>query len=135
VKIQYVPTEAVHQTWPRVEALLASAIAFSDDYTIEEVKTLVALGQWLLVVATDGPDNEIRGAATVWFFNRPGARIATITAIGGRLITNPDTFEQLKTLVRQFGATALEGAARASIARLWSQYGFTEKYRIVGVKL
>jgi hypothetical protein len=33
------------------------------------------------------------------------------------------------------GATAIEGAARESIARLWQRYGFKEKYRIVGVKL
>jgi len=34
-----------------------------------------------------------------------------------------------------FGATYIEGAARESIARLWTRYGFTEKYRIVGVQI
>jgi hypothetical protein len=58
-----------------------------------------------------------------------------VTTIGGRLISSLDTFEQLKQLMKAFGATALEGAARESIARLWGRYGFAEKYRIVGVKL
>lgn len=133
MKIQHVPLEWVHQTWPQVEAHIASALEFSDDYTLDEVRTLVSTGQWLLLVAVD--EGEVRGAATVWFYNRPRARIAMITAIGGRLISNEDTFEQLKVLMRQFGATALEGAARESIARLWSRYGFNEKYRIVGVEL
>jgi hypothetical protein len=133
VKIQHVPLEWVVSTWPRVEGFIASALEFSDDYTLGEVKTLVATGQWMLLVALDG--ETITGAATVWFFNRPSARVAMITAIGGRLISSADTFEQLQQLMRAFGATALEGAARESIARLWSRYGFTEKYRIVGVKL
>lgn len=133
MKIQHVPDNWVVATWPRVEGFIAKALEFGDDYTLEEVKTLVATGQWMLLVALEG--ETIVGAATVWFFNRPGARVAMVTTIGGRLISSLDTFEQLKQLMKAFGATALEGAARESIARLWSRYGFAEKYRIVGVKL
>jgi 3-methyladenine DNA glycosylase/8-oxoguanine DNA glycosylase len=61
--------------------------------------------------------------------------VAFISTIGGRLISNPDTFEQLKVFVLSQGATVIEGAARESIARLWTRYGFAEKHRIVGVKL
>jgi hypothetical protein len=44
--------------------------------------------------------------------------------------------EQLKALVVARGATELEGAVRESVARLFKQnFGFTEKYRIVGIKL
>ena len=43
--------------------------------------------------------------------------------------------EQLKKLLGTFGATCIEGAERESIARLWSRYGFEEKYRIVGVRI
>lgn len=134
MKIQYVPLEWVNQTWPKVESFIESALEYSNgDYTVEQVKTLVTQGIWMLLVATD--DDGIKGAATVHFYNRPNDRIAFITAIGGRLISNPDTFEQLKVFAASQGATAIEGAARESIARLWTRYGFTEKYRIVGVKL
>jgi hypothetical protein len=91
------------------------------------------MGNWTLLVAVD--DNSVHGAATVDFYNRPNDRVAFLTAIGGRLISSPETFEQLKTLLRGLGATCIEGAARESIARLWSRYGFEEKYRIVGAKL
>jgi hypothetical protein len=131
--IQHVPLEWVPRTWPRVEAFIRSALEFTDDYSVEEVKTLVATGHWMLLVAVDG--ETIHGAATVHFFNRPSTRVAMITAIGGRLVSSTDTFDQLKRLVTAFGATALEGAARPAIARLWSRYGFVEKYQIVGVKL
>ena len=133
MKIQHVPVEWVHQTWPQVTGFLEPAFEFSKEYSLAEVRTLLITGRWTLVVAVE--NERIEGAATVEFLMRPQHRVALITAIGGRLISNPDTFEQLKMLMRSFGATALEGAAREAIARLWSRYGFTEKYRIIGVEL
>ena len=134
MNIQRVDLGHVHQVWPMVETHLASAVEYSKgDYTLESVKVLVATGQWLMLVAVD--DEGVKGAATVVFSSRPHDRVAFITLIGGRLISNEDTFEQLKNLLRSLGATCIEGAARESIARLWTRYGFEEKYRIVGVKL
>jgi len=134
MNIQRVDVGHVHQVWPLVEGHLASALEHSKgDYTLESVKVLLVTGQWLLLVAVD--DDGVQGAATVVFSSRPHDRVAFITLIGGRLISNADTFEQLKNLLRSLGATCIEGAARESIARLWTRYGFEEKYRIVGVKL
>ena len=134
MNIQRVDIGHVHRVWPMVEAHLASAVEHSrGDYTMESVKVLVATGQWLLLVAVN--DEGVKGAATVTFSNRPHDRVAFITLIGGRLISNTDTFEQLKNLLRSLGATCIEGAAREAIARLWTRYGFEEKYSIVGVKI
>lgn len=135
MKIQYVALEWVNYTWDKVEGFIANALAHSNgDYTVEQAKVFVTQGKWALIVAVDD-FGDIHGAATVEFFNRPDDRVAFITTIGGRLVSNADTFEQLKTYARSMGATAIEGAARESIARLWQRYGFKEKYRIVGVKL
>jgi hypothetical protein len=134
MNIQRVDIGHVHQVWPMVEAHLAAAVEYAKgDYTLESVKVLVATGQWLLLVAVD--DEGVKGAATVVFSSRPHDRVAFITLIGGKLISNNDTFEQLKSLLRSLGATCIEGAAREAIARLWTRYGFEEKYRIVGVKI
>ena len=135
MKIQYVALEWVNYTWDKVEGFIANALAHSNgDYTVAQAKVFVTQGKWALIVAVDD-SGDIHGAATVEFFNRPDDRVAFITTIGGRLVSNEDTFEQLKTYARSMGATAIEGAARESIARLWQRYGFKEKYRIVGVKL
>lgn len=134
MKIQYVPQEYVNQTWPQVEAFVVSAFEHSKgDYTAAEAKVMVTTGQWGLLVATE--DTQIHGCALVHFFNRPNDRVCFITAIGGRLISSEDTFAQLKTFALSMGATCIEGAARESVARLWTRYGFAEKYRVVGVKL
>jgi hypothetical protein len=135
MKLQHVPLEWVNYTWDKVEGFISSALVYADgEYTVDQVKSMVTQGKWALLVATDDTGG-ICGAATVEFFNRPNNRVAFITAIGGRLVSNRDTFEQLQTYARSMGATTIEGAARESIARLWRRYGFEEKYRIVGVNL
>ena len=134
MNIQRVDIGHIHQVWPMVEPHIAAALDHAKgEYTLESVKVLLVTGQWLLIVAVD--DEGVHGAATVSFSSRPHDRVAFVTAIGGKLISNTDTFEQLKMLLKSLGATCIEGAARESIARLWSRYGFEEKYRIVGVKI
>jgi len=77
----------------------------------------------------------VKGAMTINFFNRPNDRVAFITYIGGKHIAEQETFDQLATLCRSFGATKIEGAVNEAVARLWRRFGFTEKYRIAGVTI
>ena len=134
MNVQYVPLEWVNSTWDKVDKFIASALAHSKgDYTVEQVRSLVTQGQWELLVAVE--EGVIHGAATINFYNRPNDRVAFITTIGGKLVSNKDTFEELRAFAKSKGATIIEGAARESIARLWKRYGFEEKYRIVGARL
>ena len=133
--IQPVFTAAFHQTWPLVESFLAEALKWGeDDYTAEQAKVHLASGQWMLVVAVD-EENTIHGAAAVNFNNMPNDRIAFVVAIGGKLISNQDTYTQFTALLKAHGATKIQGAAREAIARLWTRYGFKERYRIVEAKI
>ena len=134
MKIQHVNIDYVNQVWPKVEDYIRWALDYQTDYTVEHVKTFIVTGAWTLVVAVDEA-GEIKGASAIQFFNRPNDRVAFVVSMGGKLITNKETFQQFSDLLKAFGATAIEGAARESIARLWKRYGFEEKYRIVGAKL
>lgn len=134
MRVEAVDIGHVHQVWPMAEKFIDSALKFSKgDYDTQAAKVLVSTGQWSLLVAID--DEGVQGAATVSFYNRPNDRVAFITAIGGKLISSPETFAQLKQILSRYGATCIEGAARDSIARLWTRYGFSEKYKIVGVSI
>lgn len=134
MRVQHVTTEWVARVWPDAAPFLADALSHScGEYTVEHAQALVSSGQWLLVLAHE--DGAVRGAATITFINRPSQRVAFITAIGGRLVSSRDTYQQLSELLKSFGATHIEGAAREAIARLWKRYGLTEKYRIVGAAL
>jgi hypothetical protein len=134
MKIQHVDINYVNQIWPQVEKFIAAALEHQDDYNLEHVKVFVADGTWTLVVALD-EEGVMHGAATVQFCNRPNDRVAFVVTMGGKLISNPETYAQFTALLKAFGATYIEGAGRESIARLWKRFGFVEKYSVVGAKL
>ena len=136
LKIQPVPVQLVNQLWEKVEPFIKSAEEKSGDteYTAEQIKVYLVLGDWMLLVATD-ENNEIHGAATVNFINYPSDRVAFITAIGGKLVTSPDTFAQMSAVFKANGATKIQGMARESVARLWKRFGFIDKATLVETKL
>jgi hypothetical protein len=134
--VQPVLRENVHQVWGSVENFLSKALDFAKgDYNAEHAKVYLANGTWNLFVGVD-ESGDIKGACTVEFINRPNDRVAFVTAIGGRLISDPETFGNFKQVLKRYGATKIEGAARPSIKRLWeSKFGFAEKYSIVEADL
>ena len=141
MKIQHVELTHVNQVWPLVQEYLESALtkdndapAWSDCYNIHHVQAFVTSGLWLLLVASDD-EGQIRGAATVSFANYPMNRIAFITLIGGKLISNSDTFEQLRMILKQRGATKVQGYGRESIVRLWKRFGFEPRSTLVEVQI
>lgn len=135
LSVQIVPVEFVQTVFPYVEEYIDNALQFSHgEYTVDEARVHIAMGDWQLIVAVD-EDNVVHGCTVVHYYNRPRTRVAHIVAIGGKLISNKDTFRQLTDILRAHGALCIEGAARESIARLWKRYGFTEKCRIVAYEL
>jgi hypothetical protein len=135
LKVQYVDTKYVAQTWPMVEKHIESAMKYGQgDYTLDQVKLLVSIGQWLLMVVID-EQGVIHGAITASFINYPNDRVGFITFIGGKLIATQETFNQMKNILKANGATTIQGAVRPSVARLWSRFGFKHKTSLVEVKI
>ncbi len=135
-KVQPVPTQLVNQLWSKVEPFIKSAEEKfgNSEYTTEQIKVYLVTGQMMLLVATDD-NSEIHGAATVSFINYPSDRVAFVTSIGGKLVTNPETFAQMSEVFKVNGATKIQGAAKEAVARLWKRFGFEEKAILVEVKL
>ena len=135
IHVQYVEPELAAQSWHLVEKYIEAALVHGHgDYTLDQVKLLVNMGQWLLLVAVD-ESGSVHGAATVSFLNYPNSRVAFITSIGGRLISSPDTFKEMTIILKSRGATRVQGLARPSVARLWKRYGFEEISAMVEVKI
>jgi hypothetical protein len=133
--VQHVPVEFIAQTWPLVEAHIASAEKFAgDDYSLDQIKVYLAKNLWTLLVAVD-ENNQVQGAATVSFSNYPNDRVAFVTTMGGNLITSDDMMEKLKAVLKGFGATKIQGAVRPAMARFAKKFGFVERYAIVEVKI
>lgn len=135
IEVRYVPLNYAAQSWANVEEHIKSALQHGfGDYTIDQIRALVCMGQWLLLVAID-EEQKVHGAATVSFINYPNDRVAFVTSIGGKLISNQETFKQMSEILKNQGATKIQGMARPSIARLWSRYGFKERTTLVEVKI
>lgn len=137
LSIHPVDTHLVQQVWPHVAEYLEDALNKDEgtgDYNVHHVQMFLTSGQWLLLVAVD-EQREIHGAATVSFINYPLSRVAFVTTIGGKLISSEGTFEQLKAILKQRGATKIQGFGRDAIVRLWKRYGFEPKTTLVEVPL
>jgi hypothetical protein len=139
--IRTVDNAYVNQTWPLIESFIAEAMlkggefpSWADNYTVEHIRVFVANGSWLLLVAVDD-EGKMHGACTVSFINYPLHRVAFVTAIGGKLISNHDTFNQLKQILKAYGATKIQGYGRDAIVRLWSKYQFEPRNILVEVLL
>ena len=134
MNIQLVPLSMVHQLWPSVEGFLTDGLEHAeDDYTIDQVRACVSKGEWMLMVAVE--DEVIKGAMTVNLYNAFNHRVAFITSTGGRFIINKDTFEQLCSLLKSFGATKVQGVGRDSVVRLLGSVGLKKRYTLFEAKL
>ena len=133
--VKTVPANYVAQAWPLVEKYIAASQEFDgEDYTVEQIQVYLATGQWLLVVAVD-EQGAVHGAMTVAFINYPSSRVAFVTSTGGKLIVNKNSLEQLKLIVKQYGATKIQAAVRPSMAKLLNRTGFYERYITVETKI
>ena len=129
-----VPFAQVHQTWPLVEKYFAAVEPHTKgDYTLDQIRMKLGVNDWALVVAKEG--DAIVGALSVVYQNRPNARVAFITCLGGESVTANENWSQLQDIFKKDGATLVEAAMRPSTFRLWSRLGFQEKYLIAEVKL
>lgn len=130
-----IPMNYVAQAWPLVEKhIVESQKHCGDDFTIDQIKLYLLTGQWLLIAVVDEIET-IHGAVTVSFINLPNARVGFITNLGGRLVVNGDTVEQLKNILKAQGATKMQATTREAMTRLLKSAGFYERYSVVEAKI
>ena len=133
--VRPVGVQYIHQTWPLVEELFQQANKHdTGDYTLDQIKGLLANGSWVLLVATD-EENNVHGVASVSFYNMPNYRVGFITAMAGKAIVNEDVYGQVCSFIKANGATRVQCAARESAARLYKQVGMIERHIIMETKL
>jgi len=139
--VKQILPQDISSVWDTVEPFIEDALKkgtesedYSLDYNSSHIQLYLSKGEWMLLVAVDS-DGLIRGCATVAFINYPMHRVAFITAIGGKLISNKETFDQMKTILSKFGATKLQGYARKSVVRLWERFDFKPVNTLIEVRI
>lgn len=125
----------LHQHWGEIEKYLKPALDLGgvEEFNIDQLKVFIANGSWTLFVVEE--NQKLCGAVVVTFANYPNDRIAFVTAIGGKFISSKETSDKFKALLKNMGATKIQGYARESVARLWKRIGFANKQILVEYKL
>ena len=135
MKLVHIPTHFIAQIWEKVCPFISNALEYAeDDYSVDQVKVYLSTGNWILIAVANEKE-EVVGALTVSFINFPNDRVAFVNTIGGKLISGKGTYNQLSSILKSFGATKIQGAARKSVSRLWQRLGFKERYIIVEAKI
>ena len=135
MKVQYLRIEHVNLMWPVIEPFIKKVSEMpGSEYTADQYKLRLVDGTWQALVFVDD-NGVVHGVIVVSFYNRPNSRVGFVVCVGGKLIINHETWEQVRDYMRQNGATVMEGNVRKSVARLWKRLGGKEKYSVVGEKL
>lgn len=131
-----VPLHQAHQYWPHVEHFFTVALESdfsSGEITASQLRSDLGQNRASLYVAKD--EETVHGCAAISFQNMRNDRVAFIIAFGGKLVTEEENFKQLQSLLRQQGATKIQGACRDSMVRLASHLNFKKKYTIIEAAL
>jgi hypothetical protein len=117
--VQIVAPNNIYNVWEDVKEYLNASINVSGgDFTLDQLKLILARGEQTLLVSVD-EKGILNGAMTVEFSNRPNNRVMFITALGGNGIVNKDTFDQVESWARMQGATKVSAWAQEAQARLY----------------
>jgi len=137
--VRPVDVNHIQQVWPMVESFLQESMDKGGDfpdwyagYNLSHIQAFLTSGQWSLLVAVD-KESKIHGAMTISFINYPLHRVAFVTATGGKFIANPELLEQLKALVKPYGATKIQAYCRESMVRLLARANFEPRNTLVEV--
>lgn len=129
--IHVVPTDKVGIVWPVVKDFIQRSIEESDGLLdVQTSLNLLLQDFWKLLIVIDS-NNVVHGVLTIQVVNE----VALVTNIAGKGIGNKSMFEKLKNVLKNLGVKEIQGSVRPSIERLWKRLGFTDKYKVVGVKI
>jgi subtilisin-like proprotein convertase family protein len=135
LKVQLVSKHELVNVWPRVEQYIDTARQWGfEDHTNAQIKAQVANGNWSLIIVTD-PAEEIYGTVTWTLVSYPRDKVAFITYIAGKLMSNTHTNEQFRTILKTVGANRVQGYVRKSMSRYAKNFGFNERAVVVESRL
>jgi hypothetical protein len=117
--VQIVVPNNIYNVWEDIKEYLNASINVSGgDFTLDQLKLILARGEQTLLVSVN-EKGVLNGAMTVEFINHPNNRVMFITALGGHGIVNNETFSQVESWAKMQGATKASAWAQEAQARLY----------------
>ena len=130
--LKIIPVELISEYWDQLAPFIDSALTEAEvtEYGLDLAKQLLETGNWTAIGFFD-EDSVMHGAATVTVQYYPHERIAFVTTIGGKGLTNETNWQQLKDICKTAGCSKLQAYSRDSVARLWGRIGFRNRAILV----
>ena len=115
------------QMWPVVGPLLAKGLPDNCEYTIEQLKGMLATGERTLLVADDG---EIKGACAVSLSRHPNKFVCWIMSLGG---SGGVLFlaEKLEEWAKAQGCTDIKAETSGKLSNLFKERCGYDNSRVV----
>jgi hypothetical protein len=127
---QPIHPDYLQNTWPIAKDWLEAGLAYSaGEYSVDQLKVFIQQGSHIMFLMMD--DEKPVGACTVTFENYPNARIAFVSSIGGKGLSDEGLLESFSEWCRANGCTSIRGAVRPAVAALVKIFGFEQRYIIV----
>jgi hypothetical protein len=128
------PKETIEDIWQEVAHYFQRALDKHDaEYTLDDLKKLILDGSWKLFVFVN--NDKINGAAVVSFITYPRSHTAFVTCIGGNQLVTEEYYKKFMVLLKEYGATKVQGYVTASIERLYRKLGIARKTTMVEIPL
>lgn len=104
------------------------------EYKLNDVEQYLETGAWSAIGFFD-ENSEIHGVITASVIAYPLEKVAFVTAIGGKDLTNDHNMQQLRDICKSVGCSKLQAFSRESVARLWKRVGFNNRAILVETEL
>lgn len=130
--LKVIPVELISTYWDQLSLFIEDALHKSDsnEYGMDAVQQYLESGTWTAIGFFD-PESKMHGALTVTVLDYPNERVAFVTSIGGRELTNEANWQQLRDICKSAGCSKLQAYSRESVARLWKRIGFRNRAILV----
>jgi hypothetical protein len=132
LNLKVIPVELISVYWDQLSLFIEDALKKSDsnEYNLDDIRNMLEAGVWTAIGFFD-PEADMHGALTVTVLNYPQERVAFVTAIGGKELTNEANWQQLRDICKTAGCSKLQAYSRESVARLWKRIGFRNRAILV----
>jgi hypothetical protein len=135
-KIEHIKADKLDALWPQCSGFIQAGLALGEgEIDLSQVRQLIVLGNAELI-AGYSHDNAVLGAMVIQFINFANFRVANVLSIGGSsIVASSVHWAQIKTWLKQSGASKVQGFCKPAQARLWRRIGFTQRYAVVRAEL
>lgn len=135
MQLLLIPPTHIDRAWKEGAQNLGIALKYAEkEVTPDQLKLLLAKGEWQLFgLEIDG---QIKAWVVVQFQQLPNIRVLYVHAIYAPGSTGPDCFNELASVARNQGCSAIRGACVDQVARLWKRrFGAEILYSIIEIQI